>query len=346
MPAPVRQFVQRDVHLQRGGVLAVVSTAYTTYGNLEPDGRNAVLVLHGYTSGPNMVEPDAQLAEGSWSEIVGPGKPIDTRRYFVVCPNALGSSYGSTNAASIDPATGHPFGSRFPEITVSDIVAGQKALLDRLGVRRLVTVIGPSFGGAQALQWGVDFPDCMASVVAVLTGLRMPNANPEKLKAELAGSPHWHGGDYYGRGDMVSQMTVMRVRKLSIFGIEAVLARTTSDAEERLRALHAIAADWARGFDANSMLILSKAMASFDVTEKLDRIRCPVLFALSRTDRVFPPSSALEVMKRFRQAGVEARYYEIDSDFGHSASGAEPEKWAPELRALLADVVMKERISA
>ena len=144
----------------------------------------------------------------------------------------------------------------------------------------------------------------------------------------------------------MSQMTVMRVRKLSIFGIEAVLARTTSDAEERLRALHAIAADWARGFDANSMLILSKAMASFDVTEKLDRIRCPVLFALSRTDRVFPPSSAPEVMKRFRQAGVEARYYEIDSDFGHSASGAEPEKWAPELRALLADVVMKERISA
>jgi homoserine O-acetyltransferase len=139
-------------------------------------------------------------------------------------------------------------------------------------------------------------------------------------------------------------MTEMRVRKLGAFGTEAMFSRTISDAKERRRALHAIAGDWARVFDANSLLILSKAVASF--TEKLDRIRCSVLFALSRTDRVFPPNGAPVVMTCFRQAGVEARYYEIDSDFGHSASAAEPEKWAPELRAFLADVVMKERITA
>jgi homoserine O-acetyltransferase len=146
---------------------------------------------------------------------------------------------------------------------------------------------------------------------------------------------------------MVSQMTEMRVRKLGAFGTEAVLARTISDAKERRRALHAIAGDRARVFDANSLLILSKAMTSFDVTEKLDRIRCPVLFALSRADRVFPPSGAPVVMKCFRQAGVEARYImKLTAIFGIPHLEPKPEKWAPELRAFLADVVMKERITA
>ena len=117
---PMQTHTIRDVRLAGGGVLAEARIAYLTAGRLAPDGRNAVLVTHGYTSGPRMIEGGESASEGSWAGLVGPGRPIDTERYFVVASNMLGSSFGSTNAASIDPATGRPYGSRFPELTVGD----------------------------------------------------------------------------------------------------------------------------------------------------------------------------------------------------------------------------------
>src|ERR1700744_943661 len=115
-----------DLQLGNGSVLPEVTLGYVTRGRLAPDGRNVILVTHGYTSGPQMIEPGVGSSEGAWSTLVGPGAPIDTDRYFVVCSNMLGSSFGSTNAASIDPGTGKPYGSRFPKITVRDIVTAQK----------------------------------------------------------------------------------------------------------------------------------------------------------------------------------------------------------------------------
>src|SRR5580693_5109116 len=126
--------------LAGGGGLPEVTLAYVTRGRLAPDGRNAILITHGYTSGPSMIEPGVGSSEGAWSTLVGPGAPIDTDRYFVVCSNMLGSSYGSTNAASIDPRTGKPYGSRFPKITVEDIVTAQKRMLSHLGVTHLRAV--------------------------------------------------------------------------------------------------------------------------------------------------------------------------------------------------------------
>src|SRR5664279_432902 len=123
-----------DFPLTGGGSLPEVTLAYVTRGRLASDGRNAILVTHGYTSGPRMIEAGVASSEGAWSTLVGPGAPIDTDRYFVVCSNMLGSSYGSTNAASIDPRTGKPYGSRFPVISVADIVTAQKRLLEHLGV--------------------------------------------------------------------------------------------------------------------------------------------------------------------------------------------------------------------
>src|ERR1700733_9205698 len=158
-----------DFPLRNGSVLPEVTLAYVTRGRLAPDGRNAILVTHGYTSGPRMIEPGVGSSEGAWSTLVGPGAPIDTDRYFVICSNMLGSSYGSTNGASIDPRTGKPYGSRFPRITVEDIVTAQKHLLDGLGVKHLRAVVGPSYGGFQAFQWGVTFPSLMDGIVAVVT---------------------------------------------------------------------------------------------------------------------------------------------------------------------------------
>ena len=146
-------FTFSDFRLESGDVLPEVTLAYVTRGSLAPGGRNAILVTHGYTSGPRMIEPGVASSEGAWSSLVGPGAPIDTGRYFVVCSNMLGSSYGSTNAASVDPRTGRRYGSRFPRITVADIVTAQKRLLEHLGVAHLRAVVGPSYGGFQAFQW-------------------------------------------------------------------------------------------------------------------------------------------------------------------------------------------------
>src|SRR5215471_14966198 len=147
-----------DFRLQSGEVMPEITIAYCTRGRLAPDGRNTVLVTHGYTSSHRMIESGAGSSEGSWSTLVGPGAPIDTDRDFVVCSNMLGSSYGSTNAASRDPRSGRPYGADFPRITVTDIVTAQRALLRHLGVQHMLAVVGPSYGGFQAFQWAVTFP--------------------------------------------------------------------------------------------------------------------------------------------------------------------------------------------
>ena len=163
-----------DFRLQNGTVMPEVTIAYEAYGRLASDGRNGVLITHGYTGSHHAAgrNPANHDQPGWWDGLIGPGKAIDTDKLFVVSSNMLGSSFGSTNGASIDPATGKPFGPDFPAITVRDIVAVQKLLLDELGVRHLVAVAGPSYGGYQAFQWAVDYPDFMDGVVAVVTAPR------------------------------------------------------------------------------------------------------------------------------------------------------------------------------
>ena len=134
--------------------MPAVTIAYQTLGQLSQNRDNAVLVTHGNTSGPQMIDPGGSTGEGSWNELVGPGKAVDTNRFFAICPNMLGSSYGSTNAASIDPTTGKRYGSRFPDITVGDIVATQRLLIADLGIEKLVAIVGPSYGGFQGLPMG------------------------------------------------------------------------------------------------------------------------------------------------------------------------------------------------
>src|ERR1700716_95473 len=174
LEADVKTFVTADFRLQSGMVMPAVTIAYRTLGVLAPDRNNVVLITHGNTSGPQMIDPSGSAAEGSWNGIVGPGKAVYTNRFFAICPNMLGSSYGSTNAASIDPATGGRYGPRFSDLTVSDIVATQRALLDHLGIKKLVAIVGPSYGGFQAFQWAVDYPGWMKGIAAVITSPVVP----------------------------------------------------------------------------------------------------------------------------------------------------------------------------
>ena len=327
-------FTFKDLPLLAGGHLPEVTLAYVTRGTLAPDGRNAILVTHGYTSGPRMIEPGIASSEGAWSTLVGPGAPIDTDKYYVVCSNMLGSSYGSTNAASIDPRTGKPYGSTFPKIAVKDIVTAQMRLLEHLGVTHLRAVVGPSYGGFQAFQWAVTFPDFMDGVAPVVTSPLPPQSDRvEGLLKWFAKDPNWNGGDYYDKGGVHGTLTDLRVDTLTRYGLRNSLAERFADPDAELRR---IASAWAEVFDANSLFILGDAMGAYDITKDYGRIRVPVLYVLSRTDALFPPSLAPGVMADLKAAGVDAEYVEIDSEHGHLASGADADKWAPALRAFIA----------
>ncbi len=335
----------RDFRLQNGAAMPEAKIAYETYGQLAPDGRNAVLITHGYTSSHHAAghNPANGNQPGWWDGLIGPGKAIDTGKLFVVASNMLGSSFGSTNAASPDPDTGKPYGSDFPAITVRDIVGAQKALLDSLSVRHLVAVAGPSYGGYQAFQWAVAYPDMMDAIAAVVTAPRSQNA--EKALAELlarfAADPEWHGGNYYGSGGAKTALTQLRFETLMRYGYSEQLAGRYPDQAEREQAIHQLAADWARSWDANSLVILRRATIGFDTVKDFAKIRAKVLYVLCRSDVLFPPTLASGVMNDLAAAGVEARYFELDSDLGHSASGPEHAKWSPVLREFLAPFIAR-----
>ena len=340
-------FTTRDFALESGIVLPELTLAYETYGTLAPDGCNAVLYTHGYTSSHHAAGRYGATGAGkghkagdvgSWDKLIGPGKAIDTDKLFVVASNMLGSSYGSTNPATIDPKTGRPYGPDFPRHTVGDVVRAQKALLDRLGVKHLVAVAGPSYGGYQAFQWAVTFPHFMRGIVAVVTAPKnsgAPDATA-KLIERLAEDRNWNGGWYYDKGGVAPVLTRMRVATLEFYGIEAQLSPQYPDAAQREAAILELAEPWAQNFDANSLVVLRRALETYDTTPQFGRLEAKVLYVLSRTDKLFPPSIASGYMDALEAAGVDARYVEIDTELGHLASGADADKWAPALKAFMA----------
>lgn len=334
-----RTWTMREFRLESGVTLPELTLAYESYGRLAADGGNAILVTHGFTSSQHAAGRHApgDEAAGWWDGLIGPGKAIDTDRYYVVASNMLGSSYGSTAPASINPATGKRYGPDFPDITLLDIVSAQKAMLDALGVTHLVAVAGPSFGGYQAFQWAVTFPDAMRGIVAVVTAPRAgggPEA-VETLRRRLAADPNWNGGWYYDRGGLIDTMTALRVETLQRYGTAEVLARTIADPVARDAELRRQARAWASVFDPSSLLALRKASATFDAARDAGKIRARVLYVLSRTDKLFPPSLAPGVMDTLARAGVTASYVEIDTEMGHVASGPEWAQWGPALATFL-----------
>ena len=344
-----RTFELPPLTLACGQVLRGARLAYETYGALQADGRNAVLLTHGFTSHQHMAGRyregcappglDAGTA-GNWPQLVGPRLAIDTDRWFVVSSNMLGSSWGSTGPRDLDPATGKPYGPSFPRLTVSGIVQAQKLLLEHLGVRHLIAVAGPSYGGYQAFQWAVQHPQFMHGIVAAVTAPKSLGgaAATRKLIDELAADPNWHDGWYYAHGGIEPTLVRYRVAMLKRYGVEAQLAATTRDPQRREAAIEQLARGWARAFDANSMVVLRRAMEDFDAMAQFDRVRARVLYALSRTDLLFPPSLAPEVMRQLHAAGVEARYVEIDSELGHMATGYDAAKWSGELARFMAEL--------
>ena len=232
--AEPKTFSTRDFRLQSGAVMPSVTIAYATLGTLAPDRGNAVLVTHGNTSGPQMIDPGGSTGEGSWNELVGPGKAVDTNRFFAICPNMLGSSYGSTNAASIDPATGKPYGQRFPDITVSDIVGYPAPAARSSRHRKTGCDRRPVLWRIPGLPMGGQLSRCdeghrrrrhLAPGAARAIRRGMSRDCSERCHKD----PNWNGGDYYDRGGVLESMIQIRIATLKTYGIETRLKQTMSD---------------------------------------------------------------------------------------------------------------------
>lgn len=332
--------------LEQGGVLPSVDIAYVAQGRLNATKSNAILVLHGYTSSHKFVCGNAQNnAEGSWAQLVGPGKAIDTNHYFVIAPNALGSCFGSTGPSSIAPNTGRPYGPDFPDVTFKDIVETQYRLVRQLGVNKLVAVTGVSMGGFATWQWGVQYPEFVDGLVVVLSSLNGRNVAPKHghgLLHELQNDAHWNGGWIYDDDRIRPALQRLRKATLLAYGIKPTSQSNTppTAADQRIEEL---ATKWACEFDPNSLSVLGDAMRSFDVTPLLSKLTAKVFFLLATTDRLFPAAQAGETLDALRENAVKYQYLALETEYGHQASGAEWEKWEQPLRDFLISITPSMR---
>ena len=323
--------------LELGGRLEHVTVAYRTWGRLNAAGDNAVIVLHALTGDSQAGGPG-----GWWEPLIGPGSALDTDRAFVVCANILGGCRGTTGPASDDPLTGRPYGMRFPLITIGDMVAAQRALVERLGVRKLVA-IGGSIGGFQALEWATRHPGFVSGVVPVAAsgaldaqGVAMNEIGRRALMAD----PDWRGGAYAADGvfparglaiaRMVGMVTYHSKESMDMrFGrnpaTRPVLYPSFGPTFDVEGYLHYHGDALTRRFDANSYLYLTRAMDLYDVgrdggeTAWLQRIEAPISLVGIRSDWLFPAGPIRQLESRLRGLSKDVAYHELDSPHGHDA---------------------------
>jgi homoserine O-acetyltransferase len=322
----------RPLALLRGGSLSEVTVAYETYGALAPAKDNVILVCHALTGDSHCAAHNGNDEEGWWDLLVGPGRPIDTDRFFVVCANVLGGCQGTTGPASPDPATGRPYGASFPEVTIRDMVHVEKLLLEALGINHLALVIGGSMGGAQALEWAVTYPGFAAAVAA----LAAPGyASAQAIAYNRVGrqsvmlDPGWQGGDYYGGPGPVNGLALARAVGMITYQSEpsmaAKFARKTRNGQfEVENYLDYQGQCLVQRFDANSYLCLLRALDLHDLgtgyasyRAALARIEARVLVAGVTSDILYPAYQQTELVSILKSLGVAAEYAEVDSPHGH-----------------------------
>nr|WP_245709014.1 homoserine O-acetyltransferase [Ruania alba] len=354
-----RMFVDLGpLHLEAGGRLPQVRMSYETWGELNAAGDNAILVLHALT-GDSHVTGDAGPGHptgGWWSAMVGPGKPIDTDRYFVVAPNVLGGCQGSTGPSS-DAPNGTPWGSRFPYLTVRDQVAAELELTDRLGVSRWSLVIGASMGGHRVLEWALAAPDRVATIAPIATCAQSSADQIAWAHAQLGAikaDPKYRGGDYYdaapddgphrglGLARQIAHTTYRSAHELDErFGRLPQGGENPLGGDGRFAVqsyLDHHADKLARRFDANSYVVLSDSMLTHDigrdrggVEAALASIQAPTLALSVSSDRLFPPSQS----RRIADGVPRGVYRELDSPFGHDGFLIENDQLAPILTEFL-----------
>jgi homoserine O-acetyltransferase len=343
LPGPLR--------LDGGVLLSPVEIAYETYGTLDADAGNAVLICHALTGDQHVASAHPRTGKpGWWARMVGPGKPIDPARHFVICANVLGSCMGSSGPASINPATGRPWAMAFPVITIRDMVRAQAMLLDHLGVAWLHAVVGGSMGGMQALSWPATYPDRVRAVVVIASTARNTAQNiafHEVGRQAVMADPKWRGGDYYadadgGEGDppaaglAVARMAA-HITYLSEAGLTEKFGRRLQardaksfgfDADFQVESyLRHQGLSFVDRFDANSYLYITRAMDYFDLAEEHGGMLANAFRASGArfclvsfdTDWLYPTAESRTVVRALNAAGAPVSFVELSSPYGHDA---------------------------
>ena len=369
--------------LDCGRTLHPVRIAYETYGTLSPDRDNVLLVCHalsgdahaaGFAKTPPAESTrDGFAAEdrdgtsgkglGWWDGMIGPGKAFDTDRFFVVSTNLLGGCRGTTGPSSVNPATGKPYGSDFPVITVADMVRAERAFLDEIGIQRLAAVAGGSLGGMQAFEWAISYPDQVDAIVAIAsTHALQPQGVAWNAIARnaIVADPAWQGGHYYGTGRtpdagmsvarMVGHITYLSARSLGekfarrlqfADDIRYILTEPEFEVESYLR--HQ-ADSFVRRFDANTYLYTSRALTYFDLArqygsgrlvEALRPMRARTLLIAFSSDWLYPPSGSLEIAEALRALGRDVECHIIDAPYGHDCFLLEEARQTPMIQSFL-----------
>ena len=344
---------------ESGGSIPQVSLAYETWGVLNPQADNAVLLLTGLSPSAHARSSAHDATRGWWEEMIGPGRPMDTDRFFVICVNSLGSCFGSTGPTSVDPKTGTRYGLRFPQLTIEDIAAATHQVVKRLGVERLYAAIGPSMGGMTALAYALLCPQGVGRL-ALISSTDRPEAQAiavHSLQREaIRNDPAWCGGEYAPDAPPVAGMKLARKIGMTSYRSaaewEARFHNTRTDLQsstpfgtefEVESYLEAVAQKFVKGFDANAYLYLSRAMDIFDPDTGPGGLQARLTgLALDRvtvvgveTDTLFPLRQQAALAAHFEAAGQETRFVPVPSPQGHDAFLVDIERFGPILRAVL-----------
>ncbi|TDB39519.1 MAG: homoserine O-acetyltransferase [Actinobacteria bacterium] len=359
--------------LTSGQTLTTIEVAYETFGALDAEKANAILVCHALSGDSHVADgPDAtgQPRDGWWSDLVGPGRAVDTDRYFVVCANVLGGCSGTTGPGSEDPATGRPYGLRFPLVTIEDMADVHAALLDSLGIDRLLAVVGGSMGGMQALAFARRYPGRCASVLAIATTWRLGAqaiAFNEVGRTAILGDPSFRGGDYYDEGQPRHGLAIARmighITYLSDDSMRAKFGRRLREREEHAfefvtefeveSYLAYQGRKFVERFDANTYLYMTKAMDYFDLSTgfpslagAVDGIDARFLVLSFSSDWLFPTYQSRELVDALKAVGAEVSFAEIESPYGHDAFLLEPVEQARFIEPFLSSVYAAEGVAS
>lgn len=319
--------------LESGEWFGPVDIAYETYGSLNKEKSNAILILHALTG-------DAHAA-GWWDSMIGQGRTFDTDKYFIICSNVLGGCRGSTGPSSINPKTQKPYGLDFPLISIGDMVNGQKLLIDYLGIEKLLSVVGGSMGGMQVLSWLVNYPEKIHSAIPIATAI---SHSPQQIafnevgRQAIMADPDWKSGNYYeglppAKGLAVARM-IGHITYMSDESMAEKFGRQKKNHDKPFKFtadfevegyLRYRGDNFVKRFDANSYLYITKAMDNFDASgnkpfqEALEGLKVKVLVIAFKSDWLYPAYQSKEIVKSCKLSGVNTTYCEIDSTYGHDA---------------------------
>jgi homoserine O-acetyltransferase len=349
-----------ELLLESGRMLGPVTLAYETYGLLNADRSNAILVCHALSGDAHAAGfHEGEETPGWWDDMIGPGKAFDTQQYFVICANTIGGCKGSTGPSSSNPKTGKPYALDFPMITITDMVNAQRYLIDYLGIEKLFCVVGGSMGGMQVLQWASAYPDRVRAAIPIATALKQSPqqiAFDEVIRQSIMADPAWRKGNYYDHGQPKKGLAVARMIGHITFMSDQSMEQKFSRKLKNGNYSFSFAEDFevegylryrgdnfVKRFDANSYLYITKAMDYFDLSDSLflpgvKKTHTRFLVISFTSDWLYPSHQSQEIVRILKRRGIAATYCDLKSTWGHDAFLVEVEEETRLIRNFLRNI--------